>query len=110
MEGERETTTNLDARLVAAAFWVEVAALALVRVAVDDRDDEVPLEVLVERRDGGDWAMEEGAYKSGGKGETGTTGVGRARSEIEIEMNAVRGERTGQTRSCRETPDARQGR
>ena len=54
--------------------------------------------------------MEEGAYKSGGKGETGTTGVGRARSEIEIEMNAVRGERTGQTRSCRETPDARQGR
>ena len=43
---ETETETHLDARRVAASFWVEVAALALVRVAVHDGDDQVTLEVL----------------------------------------------------------------
>ena len=40
------TGAYLDASGVPAAFGVEVAALALVRVAVHDGDDEVALEVL----------------------------------------------------------------
>lgn len=48
--GERAwERTYLDARRVAAGFWVEVAALAFVRVAVHDRDDEVALEVLKDK-------------------------------------------------------------
>ena len=42
--------THLDACRVAARFWVEIAALAMVRVAVHDGDDQVTLEVLEEVR------------------------------------------------------------
>ena len=43
-----EDKTDLDAARITTCFWVEVAALAPVRVAVHDGDDQVTLEVLQE--------------------------------------------------------------
>ena len=45
-EDTESEETYLDATRVPATFWVEVATLASVRVAVHDGDDQVTLEVL----------------------------------------------------------------
>ena len=45
-EDTESEETYLDATRVPATFWVEVAALASVRVAVNDGDDQVTLKVL----------------------------------------------------------------
>ena len=45
-EDTESEETYLNATRVPATFWVEVAALTSVRVAVHDGDDQVTLEVL----------------------------------------------------------------